>query len=147
MNSLLSRGRAITFLREQMESEMRRQVAPQRPSDNRSGAAARVSTALRRILTSESEGSREDALESEAQNLTVERKRHHCVLFKPQIALHCEEGQESVVYVTAMEASLRSCAVMDPEHSEDPVNGYIMSRYVPPGSSSCCTVAYAPPQE
>lgn len=89
-----------------------------------------MSTALRRILTSESEGTREDAPEIEAPSLTEERKRHYCVLFKPQIALHCEEGQDSVVYVTAMEASLRSCAVMDPEHSEDPVNGYIMSRYV-----------------
>ncbi|KAG8856771.1 hypothetical protein FRB96_006274 [Tulasnella sp. 330] len=121
-------SRAIAFLREQMELEGRRQTAPQRPADNRSGAAARMSTALRRILTSENEGSREDVLESETPSLTEERKRHHCVLFKPQIALRCEEGHDSVVYVTAMEASLRSCAVMDPEHSDDPVNGYIMSR-------------------
>ncbi|KAG9015450.1 hypothetical protein FRB94_000054 [Tulasnella sp. JGI-2019a] len=122
-------SRAVTFLRKQMEGEVRRRAEPPRPAtDNRSGAAARMSTALRRILTSENDEPPATAPESEVPSKTMERQRHFCVLFKPQIALHCEEGTDTVIYVTAMEASLRSCAIMDPEHFEDPVNGYIMSR-------------------
>ncbi len=84
------------------------------------------------MLTSENpqdgKADSEQSKSSTAETRTAEQKSHLCILLKPQIALHSEGVEEAVVYVAAMEASLRSFTVLDLDHIDDPVNGYIMRR-------------------
>ncbi|KAG8900410.1 hypothetical protein FRB99_006058 [Tulasnella sp. 403] len=125
--------RAIAFIQEQLQSGTKRRRSISRPKEPAQGAAARAATALRRILTSESSTEDDDAAQARSDSLEslpriVQQKRHFCVLLKPQIALHCEEGHDSVVYIAAMEATLQSYMVVDLDHIDDSVNGYIMRR-------------------
>lgn len=95
------------------------------------GAAARAATALRRILTADS-GNEEHVqsdTEESASRITQE-KSHFCVLLKPQIALHNEEEEDAVIHIAAMEASLTSHTLIDPDYIDDAVNGYVMRRSV-----------------
>lgn len=117
-----------------MQDEKARPSEPARPAaQNLQAAALRVATtALKRILTADS-GQDEDASrgsQDQGQGLvrTAQRKSHFCILLKPQIALHSEEEEDAVVYVAAMEASLKSVTILDLDHVDDPINGYIMRR-------------------
>lgn len=126
--------RALKLLTKQPE-QPRRPSNPPRPPQNLQNAAARAATALRKILTSDGEDSdesrsRENTLDSIAATEPTLRKGHYCVLFKPQIALHAEEGSDAIVHIAAMGAVVESYALMDPDHIEDPINGQIMRRSV-----------------
>ncbi|KIO32802.1 hypothetical protein M407DRAFT_18267 [Tulasnella calospora MUT 4182] len=117
--------RALKALKGQLLGEVQRAVATIRPGSNVAGAAARAATALRRILTADS-GNEEHVhsdTEETASRITQE-KSHFCVLLKPQIALHNEEEEDAVIHIAAMEASLTSHTLIDPDYIDDAVNGY-----------------------
>lgn len=124
--------RALKALQAQLLGEVQRSVETIRPNSNVAGAAARAATALRRILTAESANAEEHAhsdTEEVASRITQE-KSHFCVLLKPQIALHNEEEEDAVVHIAAMEASLTSHTLVDPDYLDDAVNSYVMRRLV-----------------
>lgn len=120
---------------EQMRGEMQRPIEADRPAtQNLQAAAARAATALRRILTSEpnpvdSNDANRPSQDPVEFTRTAQRKSHFCVLLKPQIALQTEDGEDAVIYIAAMEASLKSLKLLDLDHIDDPVNGYIMRRW------------------
>jgi len=95
-------------------------------------AAAKAATTIRRILTADDRDSNNgrlslDPLEDQGERIR-NRKSHSFLLLKPQIVLHCEEGEDSFVYLAALEASLQIHTILDIDHVDDPVNGYIMAR-------------------
>ena len=64
----------------------------------------------------------------------VLRKRHFCLLLKPQIILRSTDPSfsvdtESVVILAAVQAKLQVFKIMDASNLEDPVSGHIMHRY------------------
>ncbi|KAG8929196.1 hypothetical protein FRC02_005895 [Tulasnella sp. 418] len=138
-------ARAVKFIREQAKTELRRSMESTTSSNNepskvQSAAARAANTLLKMLIYEGSEEKhekhekheRQDSVPSVEQSSLasnlVPKKSHFCLLMKPQIALHCEEGEDAVVFLAAMEASWQSHAILDMEYIDDPVNGYIMSR-------------------
>lgn len=63
----------------------------------------------------------------------VLRKRHFCLLLKPQIILRSTDTSpnneaESVVILAAVQAKLQVFKIMDASNLEDPISGPIMHR-------------------
>ncbi|KAG8995921.1 hypothetical protein FRB90_012874, partial [Tulasnella sp. 427] len=123
--------RALKALKGQLLGEVQRSVETIRPNSNVAGAAARAATALRRILTSESNNEEEPVQlgTEETSSRITQEKSHFCVLLKPQLALHNEEEEDAVVHIAAMEASLTSHTLIDPDYIDDAVNSYVMRRH------------------
>ncbi|KAG8925646.1 hypothetical protein FRC01_009884 [Tulasnella sp. 417] len=122
--------RALKALKGQLLGEVQRAVATVRPGSNVAGAAARAATALRRILTADS--GNEEHVHSDTEETPsriTQEKSHFCVLLKPQIALHNEEEEDAVIHIAAMEASLTSHTLIDPDYIDDAVNSYVMRRH------------------
>lgn len=107
---------------------------------NAPGAAAQATVlALKKILTgNESENivvSNEevedtdetfDPMDGWSEGVSLNRS-HFCLLLKPQVLLS-ETLRDSVVVLTAVQAVLQSCAILDTVNADDPVSGRIMTR-------------------
>jgi hypothetical protein len=109
------------------------------------GAAQAAASALRRMLTRERDSASLDIqadVTSDPANVdpldgweegVVLRKRHFCLLLKPQIILRSADPSsdatvESFVILAAVQAKLQAFKIMDASNLEDPISGNIMSR-------------------
>ncbi|KAH0839883.1 hypothetical protein J3R83DRAFT_834 [Lanmaoa asiatica] len=138
--------RAVKFIRDQAEA-MVHQVAGHSPGKSRAsaGAAQAAASAFRRMLTggrgSTSLDIQRDVASDPADVKPLEgweegvvlRKRHFCLLLKPQIILRSTDptpnvNMESVVILAAVQAKLQVFKIMDASNLEDPISGHIMHR-------------------
>ncbi|KAF8845847.1 hypothetical protein BDN67DRAFT_961498 [Paxillus ammoniavirescens] len=138
--------RAVKFIRDQAEA-MASQVISERAEKSKAsgGAAQAAASALRRMLTRERDSASLDIqadVTSDPANVdpldgweegVVLRKRHFCLLLKPQIILRSADPSsdatvESFVILAAVQARLQAFKIMDASNLEDPISGSIMSR-------------------
>lgn len=127
---------------------MIRQVAGQSTEKSKAsgGAAQAAASALRRMLAGgrgttsldiqtdvASDPADVKPLEGWEEGVVL-RKRHFCLLLKPQIILRSTDHSpnvdtESVVILAAIQAKLQVFKIMDASNLEDPISGHIMHRY------------------
>jgi hypothetical protein len=139
---------AVKFIRDQAEA-----VVPQVAGHNSTekskasaGAAQTAASALRRMLAGGRGSTSLDIQTDVASDPSdvkpldgwdegvVLRKRHFCLLLKPQIILQSTDPSsnidtESVVILAAVQARLQVFKIMDASNLEDPISGHIMHRY------------------
>lgn len=139
---------AVKFIRDQAEA-----VVPQvaghnstEKSKTSAGAAQTAASALRRMLAGGRGSTSLDVQTDVASDPSdvkpldgwdegvVLRKRHFCLLLKPQIILQSTDpssnvNTESVVILAAVQARLQVFKIMDASNLEDPISGHIMHRY------------------
>ena len=136
--------RAVKFIRDQANAYAKAtagNASKDRRYRNAPGAAAQATVlALKKILTG-TEGENVTIRNEDFNNLDSETfdpmegwsegvslsKSHFCLLLKPQILLS-ETSRDSVVILTAVQAVLQSCAILDTVNAEDPISGRVMTR-------------------
>ncbi|KAG8218593.1 hypothetical protein J3R82DRAFT_4234 [Butyriboletus roseoflavus] len=138
--------RAVKFIRDQAEA-MVRQVAGHSTEKSKAsaGAAQAAASAFRRMLAGgrgntsldiqtdvASDPADVKPLEGWEEGVVL-RKRHFCLLLKPQIILQSADSSpdidtESVVILAAVQAKLQVFKIMDASNLEDPISGHIMHR-------------------
>ena len=69
-----------------------------------------------------------DPLDGWSEGVSL-RKRHCCLLLKPQVVLK-GEGTGDALIVAALQAKLQAFGITDEHNADDPVCGNIMSRLV-----------------
>ncbi|KAH7887657.1 golgi-body localization protein domain-containing protein [Phlebopus sp. FC_14] len=138
--------RAVKFIRDQAGAMISGSADETAAKPRSSGTAAQVAaTALRKILNIERSGTslniqagivsdpvHVDPLDGWEDGVIL-RKRHFCLLLKPQIILRSieppsEAGKESTAILAAVQAKLQSFNIMDARNLEDPISGNIMTR-------------------
>ncbi|KAF8138424.1 golgi-body localization protein domain-containing protein [Boletus edulis] len=139
--------RAVKFIRDQAEA-MLPQVAGHNSTEKSNasaGAAQTAASALRKMLAggrgSTSLDIRTDVVSDPADVKPLDgwdegvvlRKRHFCLLLKPQIILRSIDPSlnvdtESVAILAAVQAKLQVFKIMDASNLEDPISGPIMHR-------------------
>lgn len=136
----------VKFIRDQAEAML--QAADQPEKSKASGGAAQVAASALRRMLSGGRGSTSLDIQTDVQTSdpadvnplegweegVVLRKRHFCLLLKPQIILRSTDpapdvDMESVVILAAVQAKLQTFKIMDASNLEDPVSGHIMHRY------------------
>ncbi|KIJ70055.1 hypothetical protein HYDPIDRAFT_121417 [Hydnomerulius pinastri MD-312] len=138
--------RAVKFIRDQAEAMVSRVTEEGIEKSKASGGAAQAAaSALRRMLTRDRNGTSLDTqadVSSDPANVdpldgwedgVILRKRHFCLLLKPQIILRTADpssdiGTESTVILAAVQAKLQAFKIMDISNLEDPISGSIMTR-------------------
>lgn len=138
---------AVKFIRDQAEA-MVHQIAGHSAEKSKAsaGAAQVAASALRKMLAggrgSTSLDIQTDVTSDPADIKPLEgweegvvlRKRHFCLLLKPQIILRSTEHSpnvdtDPVVILAAVQAKLQVFKIMDASNLEDPISGHIMHRY------------------
>lgn len=138
---------AVKFIRDQAEA-MVPQIAGHGTEKSKASAspAQAAASALRRMLAggrgSTSLDIKTNVVSDPADVKPLEgweegvvlRKRHFCLLLKPQIILRSTDPSpnveaESVVILAAVQAKLQVFKIMDASNLEDPISGPIMHRY------------------
>ncbi|KIL00625.1 hypothetical protein PAXRUDRAFT_821523 [Paxillus rubicundulus Ve08.2h10] len=138
--------RAVKFIRDQAEAMASQIISECAEKSKVSGGAAQAAaSALRKMLTRERDSASLDIqsdVTSDPANVdpldgweegVVLRKRHFCLLLKPQIILRSADpssdaGVESFVILAAVQAKLQVFKIMDASNLEDPISGSIMNR-------------------
>ena len=69
-----------------------------------------------------------DPMEGWSEGVSL-RKSHFGLLLKPQVILKTDTKGDEACVLAAMQATLQSFAIIDKEHTEDPISGKVMSRY------------------
>lgn len=141
---LKMQSRAVKFIRDQANAYAKAS-ADNSGKDRRyrnapSTAAQATVLALRKILTgnegenvtirneenADVDSETFDPLEGWSEGVSL-RKSHFCLLLRPQILLG-ETSRDSVVILTAVQAVLQSCVILDTVNAEDPISGRVMTR-------------------